>query len=445
MKKVLTILVALMLLAGIVTGCTPAAPATTEPAAEQPAAEAAATEQPAATEPVTLRFMWWGGDARHEGTLAAIDLYKQKTGVTIQAEYQGWDGYEEKLMTQLASGTAPDIIQLDSPWLLSLTQKELFVNLMDNANVDFAQFDQDFLDKQCIKNGQLIGLPTGVNAFRFVANADFLAKAGVDPTKQYTWEEWFAIGKQVHEANPADYLMFWDPGESWYFFDSYIQHKTGDFIVGDDFTVHASKEAIVEALTMLKTMYDSGTSLPLSEVQPFSTVMDTSPTWLSGNIGGCADFTSKITIWQGSGLKITTMNLPLPTGAVSTGETYRPAQLLGVPKCSANQKEAIKFINWMLTDPEAAMVLGTVRSVPAAKSSADTLAQAGKLDPVLVDALTKGAMDKAPAAPVVLGDAEISQILNDAYSKVVYAEGTIEQVADELITRLQARLDEIKG
>jgi oligogalacturonide transport system substrate-binding protein len=450
MKKVLIVLLALILVLGVITGCAPApasdqnAPDTTKEQATE--STASAGDSQSAEKPVTLRFMWWGGDERHEATLAAIDLYKEKTGITIQAEYQGWDGYEQKMMTQLASGTAPDIIQLDSPWLLNLTSKDLFVELTGNEHIDFSQFDQDFLDKVCMANNQLIGLPTGVNAFRLVANKNILDKAGVDISKQYTWDERFELGKKLHDASPDDYLMFWDPGESWYFFENYIYHKTGDFIIGDDYTVHAPKEAVVEALTKLKEMYTSGTSLPLSEVQPFSCVMDTNPLWISGNIGGCADYTSKITIWQkSSDNPIVTMNIPIPTDSKALGEAYRPAQLWGVPKCSENQEAAIKFINWALTDPEAAMLLGTVRSVPAAKSAADTLEEAGLLDPVLVDALEKGAANKAPAAPVVIGDGEINAILMDAYQKVVYDDGTIEEVAQDLITRLQARLDEMKG
>ena len=446
MKKLFVLVLAVILVLGILAGCQGKSNSGAPNDGGTTSSEgAAASDGGGGGGDVTLRFMWWGGDERHQATLAALDLYEQKTGVVIQAEYQGWDGYEQKLMTQLGSNTAPDLVQLDQPWLLSLTQNNLFVDLTGNSLIDFAQFDQDFLDKMCIANNQLIGLPTGVNAFRLIGNNDVFEKAGVDINKQYTWEEWFAIGKAFRDANPDAYLMFWDPGESWYFFENYIQQKTGDFIAGDDFTVHASKADIVESLTKLKEMYTSGTSMPLSEVQPFSTVMDTSPMWIDGKVGACADFTSKITVWQkSSDNPVVTMNIPLPTGAKSTGQTFRPAQLWGVPNCSTNQDEAIKFINWALTDPEAAMTLGTVRSVPAAKSAANALNDAGLLDPVLVDALEKGAASKAPAAPIVLGDAEISQILYDAYQKVVYDEGTIDSVADELITRLERRLAEMK-
>ena len=66
-----------------------------------------------AAEPVTLRFLWWGSDARHEATLRVIDDYMAlHPNVKIEAMYGTDDGYYEKLTTMLASGTEPDIIQM---------------------------------------------------------------------------------------------------------------------------------------------------------------------------------------------------------------------------------------------------------------------------------------------------------------------------------------------
>ena len=64
-------------------------------------------------EKVTLRFSWWGGDERNEATLDVIEAYeKEHPNITIEAEYSGDDGYQEKLSTALAGNTAADIIQM---------------------------------------------------------------------------------------------------------------------------------------------------------------------------------------------------------------------------------------------------------------------------------------------------------------------------------------------
>ena len=60
-------------------------------------------------EKVTLRFSWWGSTTRHQATLEAIELYESRhPNVTIEGEYGAFDDFYQKLLTQLAGGTAPD-------------------------------------------------------------------------------------------------------------------------------------------------------------------------------------------------------------------------------------------------------------------------------------------------------------------------------------------------
>ena len=74
-----------------------------------------------ADDTVTLRFSWWGGDSRAAATLEAIELYESlNPNVKIEAEYSAFSGYYQKLITQLASGNAPDLYQVDQGWVAEL-------------------------------------------------------------------------------------------------------------------------------------------------------------------------------------------------------------------------------------------------------------------------------------------------------------------------------------
>ena len=97
-------------------------------------------------EDLTLRMLWWGGDNRHTPTLAALDNYTATTGIKVEGEYAGWDGYYQRIVTQLAGGTAPDLIQIDQPWFSELCSRgEVFAEI-DPEIVDLTTFDQGFLD-----------------------------------------------------------------------------------------------------------------------------------------------------------------------------------------------------------------------------------------------------------------------------------------------------------
>ena len=81
------------------TGGTPTAEGSTNSSTSS-GTGSSATEQSGASqtdvEQVTLRFAWWGGDSRHTATLEAIAAYeKQNPNVKIEAEYQGYDGYND--------------------------------------------------------------------------------------------------------------------------------------------------------------------------------------------------------------------------------------------------------------------------------------------------------------------------------------------------------------
>lgn len=69
-------------------------------------------------EPVTLRFSWWGGETRHNATMAAVDAFEEEyPWITVECEYSSWDGWVDKVATQLAGGTAPDLMQINWDWL----------------------------------------------------------------------------------------------------------------------------------------------------------------------------------------------------------------------------------------------------------------------------------------------------------------------------------------
>ncbi len=410
----------------------------------------APTNAPTATtapQPVTLRFSWWGGDNRHKATLDAIALYHETyPNVTITGEYEGGDSYQQKMMTAFAGGTAPDIIQIDQPWLNDLSQQDLLMDLTANANMDLTQFEPKILDSFCTLNGKLLGLPTGSNGYTFIASKAFLDKFGISADTVFTWDSFLEAGKKVHAQDANSYLSFWDPIDSTRFVDEYVRKKTGTYWISDDFKVTCTSADLAEAFTMLKSLYDNGAFLPLGETLAFAVKMEQNPKWLSGNIGGTSNWASMIATWKAS-TRDTLVTMPLPV--VKDGKVdnipYRPAQLLSINNKSAAKDETAKFINWFLNDPAAVMVLKTVRSIPTSKIAMKTLQDAGVLDADVAAAITRTLANPAPAAPFVAGDAEIQSILIDEFENVVYGKHTPQEAADIVIERTQTKLDALKA
>lgn len=137
-----------------------------------------ATEQSGASqtdvEQVTLRFAWWGGDSRHTATLEAIAAYeKQNPNVKIEAEYQGYDGYNDKILTQLAGGTQPDIMQTIATAAAEYQASfpDSFVNLDEQDIFDTSIISEEMLNSFCKSNdGNVVAVPTGVSSYNLVVN-----------------------------------------------------------------------------------------------------------------------------------------------------------------------------------------------------------------------------------------------------------------------------------
>ena len=96
----------------------------------------------------TLRFSWWGGDDRHKATLDAIGLWNKKhPDITITPEYGGWDGWTEKVSSQMRSGTEPDIMQINYDWLVTMSPDGSGFYDLDTLTdfLDLSGFDDEVL------------------------------------------------------------------------------------------------------------------------------------------------------------------------------------------------------------------------------------------------------------------------------------------------------------
>lgn len=84
----------------------------------------------------TIKITWWGGDTRHEYTQKLLDAYTaENPDVEFEATPAGWEGYFDKLSTQAASGSMPDIIQMDYLYIATYAK--------NNSLADLSEFVED--------------------------------------------------------------------------------------------------------------------------------------------------------------------------------------------------------------------------------------------------------------------------------------------------------------
>lgn len=397
---------------------------------------------------VSLRFAWWGSDSRHKATLEAIELYKEKyPNVTIEAEYGGFDGYEQKIKTQLAGGSAPDIMQLDQPWLPELAKGTLLLDLNNQQSLDIKGFNDNFLKDFSIFNNMLVGLPTGTNARIMIFNKTLADKMGVPTDLTWTWDNLLEEGKKLHDQDEKMFLLNSDTGLISNMLRSILRQKSNSPLIKDDYSLSFSKGDATDALDWIQKAYQVGVFQPLGESQLFSGKTDQNPKWINQEVVGAEAWSSEISKFKGTLPKDVTTKTVLPAldkGSKTGAALIRPSQVISINGKSENPEEAIKFVNWFLNDKEAALVLGDVRAVPAVDSSKKAIVDANKLDKDVSLAVDLGTQSQAIPDNAISNNTELGAILNDVIQGIAFGKQTPEQGADDLIKRFTVKVNELK-
>ncbi len=388
-------------------------------------------------EPVNLRFSWWGGDARHEATLAVIDLFqKEYPWITIDAEYSAQDGYNDKLMTQFASGTAPDVIQMETGAAPEYYSQDLLYNLSETS-IDFTSFDPTFL----VNNGQFgsgsqFAIPTGKAGSAIIVNKDLADAIGIDFTQQYDWDQLIEWGKQVQAYDPSLYLIQGNVSFMMPFIMRCMPRQmNGKPIISADNQLTVTEEQFTKMLDFVKQLYDNNVAVPVSYMASYGTNNQDDPNWIAGKYVSMVGYTSSADVMQAANPDSNYIagNMPVFADAVSDGWANDCPQFMGIYKNTKHPEEAALFLDFFFNNEEAAKTLGTVRSVPPTAKAQEITVTAGTLNPLTKMAVDVSQQYKGFSDGGKTTSAEVTAILIDAYESVAYNAKTPAEAAKEVV------------
>src|SRR5512133_3741165 len=143
-----------------------------------------------------LALAWWGNTTRNKNTQAMIDAYmKANPNVKISGQPGEFNSYWDKLATQTAGGTAPDIIQMD---MLYIAEYGTRGALLDLGSIDTSKFVEGTVESGKI-NDKLVGVNAGINSALIFANPQIFEKAKMDlpDDTTWTWDQLIEIGAEV--------------------------------------------------------------------------------------------------------------------------------------------------------------------------------------------------------------------------------------------------------
>lgn len=323
-------------------------------------------------EPVTIKFSWWGGDSRHEATLAAIEKFQEKYDwITVETQYGAWSGWEDSMATAFSTGTAPDINQINWNWISQYSSDGgTFVNLNDYADtIDLTQFEQSALDV-CSVDGSLQAIPVSMTGRIFYWNKTTFDKAGIaTPTSV---DELLAAGQTFKEKLGDDYYpLCLGEYDRMILMTFYLESKYNKAWVQDG-QLQYSQEEVQEGLEFIKSLEDNHVMPTLEKYYgDGAESIDKDTNWIDGHYAGIFEWDTAATKYEGSleeGQELVVGDELTGMGDAKGGFS-KVSLALAISQTTEHPEECAMLINFLLNEEEGVKLLGSERGVPLSKAA----------------------------------------------------------------------------
>jgi len=225
---------------------------------------------------------------------AEIDVYTAASetideawdGVSLEYEPGGSEtaGYQDVLVTEIESGTAPDVFWIPGTDIARFAEAGLILNLADLAAADEDYSEEDFyagpmsfLTTSTDDMEALWGLPRDVSAFAIYYNADLFDEAGLDYPGGEDWD-WDRFVESAEEISGLGDEIFGFGMNAWWANWGYFVNAAGSSFFNEDFTdCGLNNDATVEGLSVAADLFADGAAIPWGT--------DSEPPFLAGNVG----------------------------------------------------------------------------------------------------------------------------------------------------------------
>ncbi len=394
----------------------------------------------AAGDRVELTVFWWGGPQRAKLTQEALDHYaKSHPNVTFKYQWQGYTGYYDKLATTAAGGNVPDIFQLDDNMLSEYASRGLMLDLTPyvGSAIKLDGFTEGLPEAGKV-DGKLYAVPIAQNTSGLVYDRTVVRQAGLpEPRIGWTWEQYVAWARQITEKTGGKVWGSMDPSGEYKALWVWLRQRGKEMYDGR--RLGFSEADLKEWLDFwAKARAEKAVSPP--EVSHVAATGDVSKqlvvtkkgaaSWMHSNqlseMAKGTDHELGLTAYPGD-----------PKGAF-----VRASMFWATSARSKHAEEAVKVINWLANDPEAARILQAERGLPPNQQVRE---QVGSSLPATVQQVVRFEREVAPRLgspppPPPPGHGEVRKLLLQAAEKVEFGRASVDQAVKEFFAQADAAL-----
>jgi len=394
---------------------------------------------------VTLRFNWWGSDARHAQTQKVIDLFEEAhPNIKIQPEFSNFTDYFNKLSTGAASRDLPDVMQMTDPYMYSYIDNGQLVNLKEQSDVlPVSDFTESSLAGTSIDGG-LYGIPTGESGFGIAVNPALFEKAGValPDDNSWSWDEFIeksvAISKALPGTAGASITMDEQTMNMW------LRQHGEDYWKDDGKEIGFKPETAASWWEFVRKLRDSGgTNSVEAELESASVALEQGPLALGKKAMTLISVNQLGNLEKAAGQEFKLMRLPGEKQFDAEGGWTKPGIYYSIASNSEHPKEAAMLIDFLTNSPEAGKILKFDRGVPSNSKVLEAITP--ELTPVekrVAEYITR--VNELHTPPYAIPNAKAGGVMLETAKRlsqeVVFDRLTPRQAADQLISEVKAAM-----
>jgi len=388
-------------------------------------AKAARAGVPAKDTAAQLTTYNWGNPSEAKAYGEALERFRKiYPNVTVQdniAPISSWSDYADKLVTQIAGGNPPDIINIAVEGLRLAVEKQLLMPLDEliaadpEAKVLVDKIPAKLKDALTV-DGKLYEIPNGGQTMVIHYNTRIFKEAGVEPPKpDWTWDDFVAIAKKLTTGEGDKKIYGY--GLPWFNFAIHPWYLTnGTYPVTADFKhSNLNDPKIREVAEFIHALvYEHG-------VSPDPIGLNVYDQFAAGRFAMVGAGRWPVTGWVANGF--TDFDI-VPWPRKASAETVFGCGGWGISPQSKNPELAFQAIKQLISLETVTALMEIGQQIPIYEEAArkESFLSAPKSAPVFFDALKKA---KPVAAPAFFN--ALDRILGRTFDQIITEELTAEE------------------
>jgi len=352
----------------------------------------AATDTTSADGKTEITFSWWGGDSRHEATLAAVNKFMElNPDIVVKCNYGAWDGWEEKMATGFSTGTGSDVTQINWNWITSFSSDgSVFADLNQYKDIiDLTQFDQTKLDL-CTVADKLQAVPVSMTGRIFYWNKTTFDKAGIAvPT---SLAELMAAGETFKTVLGDEYYpLVVGEYDRMVLMVYYLESVYGKPWV-ENGELQYNEEEVQKGLEFIQSLEEAHVIPSIETITgDGADSIDKNPKWIAGTYAGIFEWDSSASKMQSAlteGQEFVVGDYFKDMGEYQGG--FSKVSLgFAISESAENKEACAKLINFLLNEEEGIKLMASERGIPLSKTGLQICTDNNLLDKTVAEANSK--------------------------------------------------------